>query len=232
MSSDYDAQQTLSNDSKIRVLVVDDHPLILEGIEKVVSEVDDIQIVGTAANAKNALAKTSTLHPHIVLLDLVLEGIDDGLDVARKLSVQHPEVRVIVFTYDRGNANDMLELMLHAGVRGYILKDKPSHELVSAIRLVFQGKIWIDPTLSGSVISNRRSTSEIKKALSDREVEVLGFLAQGMANREIADKLSIAHTTVGTHLHNIYKEIGVESRSEAIVWAFRNGIVTPNKTQE
>lgn len=213
-----------SGDKKIRVLVVDDHPIIIEGVEKILSGDKDILMIGSAITAKTALEHLESNHPDVVLLDLALHGTEDGLETARIIRATHPEIYIIIFTTDRNNTREMLQLCLEFGVHGYLLKDKSTSEIIAAIRAVYEGKTWIDPTISADLLITKTTTQEIRALLTPKEIEVLLLLAEALSNKDLAHKLHIAESTVAKHLSNIYSKIGVRSRSAAIKWVNSSGL--------
>lgn len=203
----------------IRVLVVDDHELHREGIRRILEEYEDLHVVGDAASGECALAAANKLGPQVVLLDMRLPGIN-GIETLRRLRDRHPDVRVLmVSAYDDG---EYVRGALEAGAAGYLSKSAPGRELVQAIRAVAAGATVLQPGLVTPLLAERPNPRAL---LTDRELTVLGMLAEGVHNKQVAAALGISARTVERHCDNIYSKLGVGSRTEAVVRAISTGLV-------
>ena len=205
----------------IRILIVDDHPVVREGLMAVLEGIPDIRVVGTAQSAEEALAAMKTLRPDIVLLDLELPGMS-GIDAIPRLIAGGDHVRVIVLT-----AYDIEERVLgaiKAGAGGYLLKGAAAAEIVHAIRAVSQGGSYLTPRVAAQVMAqvSGRGRSAV---LSEREREVLRLIAQGQSNKQIGRQLSITERTVKFHVTSIFNKLGTDTRAQAIAVAARRGLL-------
>jgi DNA-binding NarL/FixJ family response regulator len=199
----------------IRVLVVDDHALVRDGIGRLLDSSDGIEVVGLAADGAEAVASVAALHPDVVLMDLSMPNVD-GVDATRRLSHEHPEVQVVVLTTfaDQRRILDAL----NAGASGYLLKDSQPDEVIAAVRAAADGGAPLDPKAARVLLDSRR-VAPAAGDLSPREREVLDLLATGLANKQIARKLGIAERTVKAHLTRIFEQLGVTDRTQAALWA-------------
>ncbi|MHB2019345.1 MAG: response regulator transcription factor [Candidatus Xenobia bacterium] len=216
---------------KIRILVVDDHTLVREGFAKMLELSPDLQVVGQAASAREALDKVKTLNPDIVLMDINLPGMN-GIDATRQIKTEHPDTEVIILSmYDEEQY--VLE-SVKAGATGYVLKDISQEDLLRAVRTVHHGGSMIQPSLARKVLKEfahlareapAPGRSTLLRELSDREVEVLQYVADGKSNKEIADQLTISEKTVKAHLRSIFRKLEVGDRAQAVAYAMRKGLV-------
>jgi len=211
--------------NKIKVLVADDHPLIIEGLRKVLSEHEDIEIVGHAVTGEDALRMSVELVPDVVLMDIRMPGLD-GVEATRRITQQLPATKVIILTVYEDN--DYLFNAIKAGAVDYKLKDTPPEELVEAVRLVAQGEILITPKIAEKMKKEFDKISQEKSLylkLTPREMEILDLLAKGASNKEIAHQLCIEEKTVKNHMSNIFAKLHVNDRTQALIVAIRQGIV-------
>ena len=217
----------------IDILLVDDHALIREGLRQLLTLEPDMRIVGEAVNGFDALAKVQQLRPAIVLLDIRMPLID-GLAVTRQLAHEFPAISVIMLTMFR-TQQQMLQAMKN-GARGYLLKSASSQEVASAIRTVYNGGVVIEPELTGAIVHEYRRLSDATSvilgehssaliALTERDIEILRYVAAGMSNREIAMKLSYAEKTVKNYLSLIFQKLGIRDRTQAAIFALRQGLL-------
>jgi DNA-binding NarL/FixJ family response regulator len=197
-----------------RVLVVDDHALVREGISRLLGSAGGIEVVGVAGDGAEALTAVEELHPDVVLMDLSMPNLD-GVEATRRLSEAHPEVQVVVLTTfaDQRRILDAL----NAGASGYLLKDSQPDEVIAAVHAAAAGGAPLDPKAARVLLDSRRAP--VGGGLSPREREVLGLLANGLANKQIARKLGIAERTVKAHLTRIFEQLGVTDRTQAALWA-------------
>lgn len=212
--------------SPIRVLVVDDHPVVRRGIQSLLAEEPDIEVVGEAANGKEALAQVERLHPDVVLMDLVMPEMN-GVEAIRRITASHPETRVLVMTSFA--ADDKVFPSIKAGALGYLLKDSDPEDLVRVIHQVYRGELSIHPSIARKVIQELNRPSEeplTPSPLTAREVEILNLLAQGLDNKEIAYRLVLRDATVRTHVSNILGKLHLANRVQATLYALRKGLTS------
>jgi DNA-binding NarL/FixJ family response regulator len=202
-------------DSRIRVLLVDDHRVVLAGLAGLVEAADDMEVVGLAPDGEAALELAGHTAPDVVLMDLSMPRMD-GIAATRRVLEVRPETHVLVLTSysDRARVVEALQ----AGAVGYILKDTEPVELLRGIRAAARGESPLDPRVAREVIRARASLAPGPE-LTDREKAVLRLVAQGLANKQIASRLGIRETTVKAHLGNVYQRIGVGDRTSAAMWA-------------
>jgi DNA-binding NarL/FixJ family response regulator len=205
---------------RIRVLIVDDHPVVRAGLRDMLSAQSDFDVVAEAVNGAEAVTLATRLQPHVVLMDLRMPEMD-GVSATAQIKAQHPEIQILVLTTYDSDA-DILPAV-EVGATGYLLKDAPREELFHAIRAAAQGK----PILTSSVAARlmERMRSPTVEALTSREIEVLKLVAKGANNRQIASRLYIAEATVKSHLIRIYGKLGVEDRTAAVTKALEQGIL-------
>ena len=201
----------------IRILSVDDHPLLQEGIAAMIRSQPDMELVGEARNGRDALQKFRETAPDVTLMDLRLPDMN-GIDVMIAIRAEFPEARIVVLTTFEGDAE--IQRALAAGARGYLLKSMPPRELLDAIRQVHAGKKRI-PT----EIAVRLAEHLSDEALTPREVEVLRQVASGNRNRDVAERLFISEETVKVHVKHIMDKLGASDRTEAVSIAIRRGII-------
>lgn len=221
-------------DNKIlRILVVDDHPVVRDGIQTMLRGEADIEVVGAAGDGEEAMAKVDELKPDIVLMDIRMPGVS-GIEATRRIKAQHPGVAVIVLTmYD----SEMYVVeALRAGAAGYLVKDSTKELLCGAIRAVVSGGTMVRSGLLNQALKGgsprtpelpgiNRSDLTVLEHLTAREMEVLRLVAQGMDNREICKELVLAEVTVKKHVQNIMAKLGVSDRTNAAIKAMRMGLV-------
>jgi DNA-binding NarL/FixJ family response regulator len=210
-------------DTSIRVGIAEDHPLAREGLVQLLESAEDISIVGEAADGEEALklADSVAVEPDIFLVDIHLPGID-GLEVTRRLSIEHPDVSVIILTVDEDPAS-ATEAM-KAGAKGYVLKSAEGEEVLDTVRMVARGHAVLDHDALNALAEHGSSRSE-QFGLTAREMDVLRLLGKGYRNREIAEALGLSVTTVKTHVARIFKRLDVSDRTDAVVTALRSGII-------
>jgi NarL family two-component system response regulator LiaR len=210
----------------IRVLVVDDHTIVRKGTRALLAEVGDIEVVGEAADGREAVDQAEALRPDVILMDLVMP-VMDGIEATRKITGSQPDTRVLALTSFA--ADDKVFPAIKAGALGYLLKHADPEELVDAIRRVYHGEPSLHPSIARKVLHEVRQPSEKRPTpdpLTDREIEVLQLVAQGLSNQEIADQLSIAEVTVRTHVSNILGKLHLANRVQAALYALREGFTT------
>jgi DNA-binding NarL/FixJ family response regulator len=201
----------------IRILSVDDHPLLQEGIAAMIRSQPDMELAGEARSGQDALAKFRETRPDVVLMDLRLPDMN-GIDVMIAIRGEFPEARVVVLTTFEGDAE--IKRALAAGARGYLLKSMPPRELLDGIRQVHAGKKRIPAEIAARLAEHLSDES-----LTAREVEVLRQVASGNRNRDIAERLFISEETVKVHVKHIMDKLGANDRTEAVSIAIRRGII-------
>jgi NarL family two-component system response regulator LiaR len=211
--------------NKIRILIVDDHVLIREGIKALVASVHDVEVVGEAADGYQAVEQARLLAPDVILLDLVMPE-KDGLQALPELAECCPATRVLVLT--SYTDDDKVFTAIKSGALGYLLKDSTSEELLKAIRSVYRGESSLHPTIARKLILEINRPPEqpsAREPLSSREMEVLSLIARGLSNKEIASQLNLSEHTVNSHIGNILKKLHLANRTQAALYALREGIV-------
>lgn len=210
----------------IRVLIVDDHEIVRKGIRALLSKERGIQTIGEAANGADAIAQARLLKPDVILMDLVMPKVD-GIQATRQITAAQPTVRVLVLTSFA--ADDKVFPAIKAGALGYLLKDSSPAELIQAIRQVHQGQPSLDSSIALKVLQEMaHPTQESTPAhrLTEREEEVLRLIAHGKSNLEIADELSVVEITVSKHVSNILAKLQVASRTQAALYALKEGLAS------
>jgi DNA-binding NarL/FixJ family response regulator len=212
----------------IRVILADDHTVFRQGLKSLLSLEEDIKVVSEAANGKEAIDYAKQMHPDIIIMDINMP-ILNGLEATKKIKEELPKTKIIILT-SQGDDKSIFNL-IEAGAEGYLLKDVAAENLVSAIRDVQQGKSILHPEVTQKLLTrfvkkDDPSKSKPQDLLTDREVEVLKALAKGYTNQQIAEELYISQRTVQNHLHNIYNKLGINGRTEAVIYAIQEGIIT------
>jgi DNA-binding NarL/FixJ family response regulator len=202
----------------IRIVVVDDHMMVRAGLAQLLSTVPDIELVGVATDGNEALDVIFRERPDVVLMDLSMPNLD-GVEATGLISAQFPECKVLVLT----SFSDQRRITeaFAAGANGYLLKHTEPDQIVAAIRAIHGGDSPLDPK-AARVMLNARRVHTVADDLSTRQLEVLGYVRDGLPNKVIADRLGITERTVKAHLTRIFHHIGVSDRTQAAVWATRN----------
>ncbi len=209
----------------IKVMIADDHSLIREGLRQLLEFDGSIKVVGEASNGEECLIKLEEFNPEVLLLDINMPE-KNGIDVLKQMKADQSRIKVLILT-----VHNELEYLISAvdiGVDGYILKDSESSELKKAIRVVRDGESYIQPKLIPAMnnqLINRDADKDKIDSLTNRELEVLVQVANGMFNKEIATNLNISERTVKNHISNIFKKIDVSDRTQAAVFAIKNNII-------
>jgi DNA-binding NarL/FixJ family response regulator len=215
----------------VQVVLIDDHTVLRDGLKLLLSLEPDLEVVGEAASGLEGIRVAERARPDVVVTDVGLPDVD-GVEVTRRLRERLPETRVLVLTvHDEDN---YVFALMQAGASGYLLKNAAGNDLVTAIRAVGSGKPWLQPEIAQRLMNfaagkraaePKTGLDTLIEPLTPREIEVLELLAGAASNREIAEQLAISTRTVETHLANVYGKLGVRGRTEAMLWAIREGIV-------
>jgi DNA-binding NarL/FixJ family response regulator len=203
----------------IRVLLADDHGVIRDGLGRLISALDDVELVGLAADGAQAVEQCARLHPDVVLMDLDMPVLD-GIEATKRIVAEHEATAVLVLT----SFSDRPRIMgaLEAGACGYLLKDVDAEEVAEGIRAAARGESPLDPRAARTIIDARTAPDPLG-GLSEREREVLALLVEGLPNKLIARRLQISEKTVKSHLTRIFRELDVTDRTQAALWAERRG---------
>ncbi len=210
----------------IRVLLVDDHPIVRQGVQSVLANHPDIQVVGEAENAATLFSSLPTLKPDVILLDIRMPG-QNGIETTQRLKRENPAIKVIILsTYDD---DEFLLGALRAGAEGYLLKSASAQLLASAIRQVGRGERLLSPTLVGKVMREFQELAKEKSrsdsGLTNQELQVLQMIAGGSTNKEIAEKLYWSEVTVKRKVQDIFEKMGVANRAQAVAEAAKRGLL-------
>ncbi len=211
--------------NSITVLIVDDHPIVRQGLATVLDQQEDLSVVGQAVDGVEAVAQARALLPDIILRDLQMPQMD-GVEAITKIIGERGDSRIIILTTYA--TDEYIFSGIEAGARGYLLKDSPPDEVVTAIRTVHQGESMIQPKVASRLLDRLGQLSHAhppETILSQREIEVLQVMATGAANKEIANQLQIGQSTVKTHIVRIFNKLGVNGRTEAVSEGLKKGII-------
>jgi len=211
--------------SPIRILIVDDHPVVRDGLRGMFQGDQDFAVVGEAADGAEAVRLAGELDPDVILMDLHMPGVDGATAIQQLVDGGSRAQVLVLTTYDTDA--DVVPA-LEAGATGYLLKDAPRAELIRAVRAAQRGESMLAPSVATRLVSQLRTRSG--DALSDRELEVLTLISQGETNRGAAARLFISEATVKTHLLHIYEKLGVGDRAAAVATAYERGLITPKRS--
>lgn len=214
---------------EIRILLADDHNVLRQGIAQVLESQKDMRVVAQARNGVEAVEMVRTQHPEVAIIDINMPELD-GVDTTRKISAEFPNTRIIILTMYKFD-NFVFEA-IKAGASGYLLKEVEMDDLIAAVRSVAAGEAVLDPSLAAQVLAEFRSTPSKPKVpelrLPRRDVQILNLVAQGLSNLEIAERLSISEKTVRNRLTQVFKQLHLKNRTEAALYALREGIADSN----
>lgn len=217
---------TISNSHRIRLLIIDDHPLFRKGVHFFLESFPEIELLGEVENGLEGIAFLTGNPVDVVLMDLQMPGMD-GIETTIKIKEQWPEVRVLVLT--SFNSWDKVYTALKSGAAGYVLKDAPPEELLAAIQAVAAGGSYLGARVATELLSRLGNDPAIPantpEPLTDREIEVLKLIGQGLGNREIAAQLVVSEKTVKTHVTNILQKLQVKSRTQAALYAIQHQLI-------
>lgn len=215
----------MTEQQPIKVLLVDDHEMVRIGLAAVLGTEDGIEVVGEAGNGQEGLRLANAYEPDVVLMDLVMDGMD-GIETTRRLLEMQPDCRVIVLTSFLDD--EKMYPVIEAGAFSYLLKTSRASEIADAIRAAARGQSVLESQVASKMMNRFRRPAQAEahphEELTEREMEVLQLIAQGKSNQEIADELFIGIKTVKYHLTNMFSKLGVEDRTQAAIYAHRNGL--------
>ncbi|MGE8080999.1 response regulator [Peribacillus loiseleuriae] len=208
----------------INVIFVDDHEMVRIGVSAYLSAQTDIQVIGEADDGAAGVKMALELRPDIILMDLVMKEMD-GIEATRLIIEQWPEAKIIIVTSFLDD--EKVYPALEAGATSYMLKTSKASEIANAVRSTFHGQIVLEPEVTGKMMAKMRKKSETAahESLTNREMEILLLMAQGKANQEIADELFIALKTAKVHVSSILSKLGVQDRTQAVIYAFKHSLV-------
>ena len=211
-----------TSSSRIRVMLVDDHAMVRRGLATFLKVYDDLELAGEAASGEAAIQLCNTLHPDVILMDMVMPDMD-GAAATRKIRKQSPGIQVLALTSFKEGI--LVQSALQAGAIGYLLKDVSADELAQAIRAAHAGRSTLSPEAAQALVLATSQPPAPGLDLTEREREVLALMIEGLNNTQIAAKLNVSPSTVKSHVSNILSKLGVASRTEAVTLALRNRII-------
>lgn len=216
----------MMNVSKIRILIADDHAVIRQGIRVLLEKEPDIEVVAEAGDGQDALEKYKDIQPDILLLDISMPKMS-GMEVTKAVRQEFPDGKIVFLTMHEGD--EYFFQALSVGASGYVVKGADSEELLSALRSVSRGGVYLQPSLAKNLVSDymRSKSTAAYDGLTPREGEVLRLIADGLTNKQIAEELFIGVTTVQTHRANLMEKLNLHSQAELIKYAIRKGILNP-----
>jgi NarL family two-component system response regulator LiaR len=208
----------------IRLLIVDDQGIVRKGVRALLAEVDGMIVLGEASNGLEAVKQAEALQPDVILMDLVMPGMD-GIEAIRQIMARQPKARILALTSFA--ADDKVFPAIKAGALGYLLKDSEPEDLIAAIKNIYRGEPFLHPSIARKVLeelSHPAGNSPTPEPLTERELEVLQLVSQGLSNQEIAERLVIGDATVRTHIGNILGKLHLANRVQAALYALRKGL--------
>jgi len=213
----------------IHILVVDDQGIVRKGVRALLAEVEGMEVVGEASNGIEAVERAEAIRPDVILMDLVMPEMD-GIEAIRRIVVRLPQTRILALT--SFTADDKVFPAINAGALGYLLKDSEPDDLITAIRQVYRGEPYLHPSIARKVMEELNHPVKhpaTPDPLTQRELEVLHLVAQGLSNQEIAERLVIGEATVRTHIGNILSKLHLVNRVQATLYALREGLSSLNE---
>lgn len=208
-------------ETPIRVLLVDDHTVVRQGLRMVLSLEDDFDVIGEAANGREAVERVAELQPQVVLMDLLMP-VMNGVEAIRTIKKQHPDIEIVALT---SVLEDRLVIdAVEAGAAAYLLKETGPETLFEAIHAASRGEVRLDPKAQKRLVREVR-TPEMRESLTARETEALRFVARGLTNKEVAAEMSVSEVTVKTHVSSVLSKLNLQSRTQAALFALKEGLV-------
>ena len=214
---------SLSSSQPIRVMLVDDHTMVRRGLAAFLKVFDDLQLAGEAESGEAAIQLCAEILPDVILMDMVMPDMD-GAATTRAIRQQFPQVQVIALTSFK--EGDLVKHALEAGAIGYLLKDVTADELAGAIRAAHAGRATLSPEAAQALVETANQPPALGLDLTQRELEVLALMVEGLNNTQIAGRLTVSPSTVKSHVSNILSKLGVVSRTEAVTLALRNHLIS------
>lgn len=215
-----------THDALTRILIVDDHPMVRDGLSTMLQRQPDFEVVGEAGNGKEGVEQAEQLKPDLILMDLRMPEMD-GVEAMRQIRAQQPEIEFLVLT--TFDTDEYIFDAVEVGAKGFLLKDTSRDELFNAVRTVSKGNSYFQSDIGSRLADQfamlRKGAGHVTDALSQREREVLNLIARGKANKEVAAELSLSESTVKTHVSNIFSKLGVNDRTGAVTTAIQKGII-------
>lgn len=205
-----------------RILICDDHQLVLDGLKSLINSQDDIEVVSTAITGLDAIRQLEVLKVDIVLMDIDMPEMN-GIDATKVLKKDYPDLKIIILTMH--DEKSIIQLLMDIGADGYILKNATQEELLQGIKQVKSGKKHFSPDVTIALLRNDIESSKVSHDLTSREVEILTLIAEGFSNKEIGDKLFISHRTVDTHRTNLMKKLEINNIAGLIRYAIKHSLV-------
>lgn len=216
----------------IRILIADDHPVVRKGMRAMLETEPDLEVIGEAKNGAEAVEQYRQMAPDVVLMDLVMPGVD-GIEAIQQIRAADPRARIMVLT--SFTSDEKVFAAIRAGAAGYMLKDSDPDDLLRAIHQVYRGESSLHPAIAHKVLAELAHPAESKpqvETLTEREKEVLSYIAQGMNNNQIAEKLVVSRATVHSHVNRILTKLQLDSRTQAALYAVRSGYLTIAPVEE
>jgi len=214
----------------IRLLIVDDQGIVRKGVRALLAEVDGMKVVGEAGDGLEAVKQAEALQPDVILMDMVMPNMD-GIEATRQIMARQPKTRILALTSFA--ADDKVFPAIKAGALGYLLKDSEPEDLIKAIKNIYRGEPFLHPNIARKVLeelSHPTGSPPTPEPLTERELEVLQLVAQGLSNQEIAKRLVIGDATVRTHIGNILSKLHLANRVQAALYALRKGLSSLDNT--
>jgi len=211
----------MSEKTKIRVMIVDDHAVVRSGLGAFLAAAQNLELVGEAENGEQAVVRAKALKPDVILMDLMMPGMD-GVTATALIKAQDPSVQVIALTSFQ--EDEMVQNAMKAGAIGYLMKNVTTHELAAAIQAAREGKMTLSPEAAQALVRSMQHTSETE-LLTGREKEILKLMVEGLNNSEIAERVVVSLSTVKYHVSNILSKLGVDNRVAAITQAIQKKLV-------
>lgn len=208
--------------NKIRVMIVDDHEMVRTGLRVLLSTSEDVEVVGEANSGQAAVQRYAELHPDVVLMDLVMPGMD-GVTAIETIRGQYPQARIVALT--SYHDSDLVHGALKAGAVGYLLKNVSMHELVDAVKDTYAGKSILAQEVAQLLVMTAAQAPTPHPQLTEREREVMAWVARGLNNRQIAERLYFSQSTVKKYIGSIFEKLGASSRAEAVARALKWGLI-------
>ena len=207
----------------IRVLIAEDHAIVRAGLKALIATEPGLEVIGDVSNGLEAVAQARALRPDVILMDLSMPHMD-GINATREIKSEHPGARILVLT--SFIEDDKVFAAIKAGALGYLLKESSPDDLLRGIRAVHRGESWLHPAIAAKLIRDLQApqNAPLKEPLTERELEIIKLVAQGLANKEIANQLEIAERTVRTQVSNILEKLHLANRTQATLYAIKKGL--------